>query len=312
MLLGSGCDMPVRSQPDATASSSCGDGVVNGESGVESCDDGGANGNATSLCSIQCADRTVRWHSMIPPTTVLPFPARKLVDSGPALVISSFDDSGIATVPIGNDRPTDVLRKYSAPTAFQVGGWTPSPWPAVMWIERAVPGQGGPWLLWAKIGEPFFPVIHEVTYTTPNSTGGVFIRSGDFGNNAIVEVIAGRLLYRLPIWELLAPDGSIDIWAAGAAADDNVATLFGRLPLGTEQIRNEIHARNILAATHDGALIVLMGNQDVVAGRSLRSQSLPIGAPCSVCTIADASTIPEWVAFDLLAVHGYVEPARLP
>jgi hypothetical protein len=155
----------------------CGDGVVAPD---EHCDDGPETGTSTSLCTLECRTARVEW-IQLEGNTQLPFPARKMVGGLPAhLVISNFDDRGIALVPVGNKGPPVILKKYAAPVSFEVHGVD-----RVVWIERAVPGVGGPWLLWTIIGEDP-PVIREISYPVEGAEAGTFALRSVVGPNGFV------------------------------------------------------------------------------------------------------------------------------
>ena len=179
----------------------CGDGIITpapeDPARHETCDEGFETGGATSLCTLQCRDARVRWEEL-PGTTVLPFPARKMVHGLPDhLVISAFDDNGIAIVPVANSGGTQILKKYSAPMAFEVGKWDQSDTlMEVMWIERAIEGVGGPYLLFAKIGEEP-AVIREVAYPLMGSVGGKFASIENIGPNGFVDVLQDGTIQRV-------------------------------------------------------------------------------------------------------------------
>jgi len=188
-----GCE-PQRVAPDGPPPG-CGDGVISdGSLGpAEQCDDGLENGTEFSLCHTSCYSAEAAFHR-IGPDTMLPFPAKKLVWAG-VLVISNFDDQGIALVPVGNTSAPALLKRHSAPVDFEVGGGLgASDW-WVMWIERAVPGEGGPWLLWANLGEFPAPTIHELAFAASTRGDPVFVRY-DWGHNGVATVDAnGHLVF---------------------------------------------------------------------------------------------------------------------
>lgn len=194
-----GCGGPERVAPDG-APPRCGDGVVSdGSLGpTEWCDDGSANGTELSLCFPNCTSAESSWRPIEADTTVLPFPAKKLIPSWDHLVISNFDDQGIALVPIRNSGPPVLLKRYGAPVDFEVPAGLPgSTSSSVMWLERAVPGVGGPWLLWANASEDPAPTIHVLPFPTDTRGDPVFVRH-DWGHNGIVTVDAnGHLLFIL-------------------------------------------------------------------------------------------------------------------
>jgi hypothetical protein len=216
-------DIPGR-PPDAPAPF-CGDGIVtpNPDPALnESCDDGAATGGPDSLCTLDCKDATREWIPL-PGDTILPFPARKLVEALPAhLVISNFDDNGIALVPISNVGETQVLKKYSAPIDFEVGRWSSQGPMEVMWIERAVPGVGGPFLLIAPIGVAA-PVIRELPYPVAGGAGGRFVTFENVGAYGMVEISDGRLVRVWP--ERAAPGGDLTMHAfdLGPAGEGSIA-----------------------------------------------------------------------------------------
>jgi hypothetical protein len=179
----------------------CGDGITVADPLAtelsEECDDGAATGTDESLCMANCKSGHVEWKPLEGETT-LPFPARKLVAIPGYLVISSFDQRGVAVVPIGNTSEPVILQKYSSTSSFEV---QPE---GILWIERAVPGVGGPWLLWTGFG-PSLGSITEIPYPTAPATGGLFALGSNYGPNGFLERDASGHLHRTLVSNLPNP-----------------------------------------------------------------------------------------------------------
>jgi hypothetical protein len=193
----------------------CGDGVVAPE---EECDDGPGTGTSTSLCTLDCRTARVKW-VQLEGNTQLPFPARKMVGGLPVLVISNFDDRGIAIVPVGNKGPPVILKKYAAPVSFEVHGVD-----RVVWIERAVPGLGGPWLLWTIIGEDP-PVIREIPYPVEGAEAGTFALRSVVGPNGFVWRIWTTSCSTPPYRRSIRSRSTIALWVRHRA--DRCRSLAG-------------------------------------------------------------------------------------
>jgi hypothetical protein len=211
------CSADPRRAPDALPyAPRCGNGVIDRLSGApaldETCDEGEGNGGPNSLCTLTCKDAHVRWFPAGGPTT-LPFPARKLVRALPDyLVISNFDDNGIALVPIENVAAPVLLKKYSAPSSFEVGKWDFSDaYSEVMWVERPIPGVGGPWLLWTKIGEQPAPVIRELPDPVANGRAGTFLLEENYGRNGFADTDANGNLHRVLVSEVQPAPSMSDV-----------------------------------------------------------------------------------------------------
>lgn len=113
-------------------------------------------------------------------TTLLPFPARKLISTGQRLVVSNFDSGGVAVVPIANTGATATYQYRSDTLSFAVGssGQFES---VLMWIEGALSSSEGPWLLWVNLAETL-PTIREVPHSLLSHAGGVaFVRDESYG-----------------------------------------------------------------------------------------------------------------------------------
>jgi hypothetical protein len=178
LVLLAGCDPAPRDIPPP----GCGNGVLepefeDGQSVGETCDDGPLTGTAESLCSVDCQSAKLA-PVEVTATQELPFPARKLMVSGSWLVASSLDDRGVALV--AGDT-VHVLKAHAAVADFTISAVDETDWssPDVVWIEHAAPGLGGPWLLWAEIGEEPIPVIHEIPFPVPDASDIAFLRGTD-------------------------------------------------------------------------------------------------------------------------------------
>lgn len=195
LLLLAGCHDPRRLPANDASLTGCGDGITVEDPAdpnvSEQCDDGDQTGTSDSLCTLECKNARVEWVPLEGQTT-LPFPARKLVAVAAQLVVSAFDDRGIAVVPVGNAAGSVILKKYSAPVSFEVQD------DKIIWIERGIPGMGGPWLLWTRLGD--LSVINEITYPRPDSSAGIFVLADNVGPNGFIVHDENGHLHRVMLW----------------------------------------------------------------------------------------------------------------
>jgi len=234
-----GCNPPPRSPAGADAATVpdarvpyCGDGVVgvddvgpNNPGFDEQCDDGPLNGTSASLCTVQC----LGGHWLMGPAVSIP------LDSAPRMMLSfsindhdslaytSYDDDAVHVTIGGLDvfpapEPTTIsLKVHSPPISIGLlhGFNIPQQWP--VWIERAIPGVGGPWMFYASFDIAGQPTIYEMPYPFPDGVGGE-LRSFDNGIN--------------PVLVDQSTDGSNDLLVAVLIAIDvgNVVVAQQRLP----------------------------------------------------------------------------------
>lgn len=204
--------------PDAK--SGCGDGVITPPE--EQCDDGLANGSTESLCTVDCRDRTLT--ASVEQQVALPVPARKLYWTnscfqGQWLVASNFDDEGIAVV--STEGPESFLLKaHAAPVDFTIGSIDEMNTcrADLIWVEQAIPGIGGPWLLWTGLGDTPEPVIHELPFPIPGASNVVFEREGRQQWPILLSAEAGGHLYLARLFYPEAPGGYVDLTDLGPSS----------------------------------------------------------------------------------------------
>lgn len=137
------------------------------------------------------------------------------------MVASNFDDDGIALVS-SEGAGTFLLKAHSAPLDFAVGSIDEQQTCGtdVIWIERPVPGVGGPWLLWAEIGEEPAPVVHELPFPIPGADGGVFERRAAAQLwPVLLSATAGGRLYLARLFYPAAAGGHVDVTDLGLASE---------------------------------------------------------------------------------------------
>lgn len=191
-LLACGEQRPT-STPDAApdaAAPFCGDGVF--ENG-ETCDDGAATGTPQSTCSKQC--RSIAGCTYVLPmhrvAGDLPNPARQLVDwnlnngyTEAVAFTGSGDDPLHVAIPrtqtfSETEAPRVIPLQLHSPATSVTRLWKPSANPNQMydvtyplWIERAIPSVGGPWLVYATFDASLTPTYTEIPYPFPDGEGG--------------------------------------------------------------------------------------------------------------------------------------------
>ncbi|MDB4956163.1 MAG: hypothetical protein JWO36_3732 [Myxococcales bacterium] len=159
----------------------------------EQCDDGPLNGTPQdpNRCTKQClrGDHANGLEPIQHVPFAVAFPMKKIVEleintTCPSLAFTGFDDTG-AHVALGPPnaggfslvvQPQIVTMKvHSAPSGLG-RLWRPNgDFSSPLWVERAVPGVGGPWLFFATFSADFTPTIHELPYPFPDGEGGEII-----------------------------------------------------------------------------------------------------------------------------------------
>ena len=146
----------------------------------EQCDDGPLNGTSASLCTVQC----LGGHWAIGPVSGIPLdsPPRMIqtfvINDHNSIAYTSNDDDAVHVTIGGLDvfpapEPTTIkLKVHSPPTSIGLldGFNIPQQWP--VWVERAIPGVGGPWMFYATFDATGAPTIHEISYPFPDGVGG--------------------------------------------------------------------------------------------------------------------------------------------
>ena len=198
----------------------CGDGVVSANvESIESCDDGELNGTATSTCRIDCTSAESRWLARDDESTTLPFPAKKLVATERALVISNYDDRGIAVVPQRNLGVPILLRGAAPARSFTVTGSSEIDGTIVMWIEQGTSQADLPALYWANLSESP-PQPREIPYPLVDTSGGIFIQNENYTWDGFADVGKDRRLYQVQFSSLQPP--APQIWELGTAPDGDL------------------------------------------------------------------------------------------
>lgn len=228
--IGAACGPAAQPDVPDAAPPRCGDGIVtpNREDPAqhEQCDDGDATGGPDSVCTLDCVSGVTFWTSFPEDTTQLPFPSKKTVFTGSHFIISNFDDDGIAAVPYRNVSRPIFFKQYTAPISFNVGEIDNAT--TVMWVEREIPNNGGPWLLWAKLESS--PIISEVPYPLADHDGIVFVRGGPLAMRGIGFKDSNGHLRRIH-FEDLSPSLRVYDWDLGPAPDGTLAEAR-RMPWG--------------------------------------------------------------------------------
>ncbi len=161
----------------------------------EQCDDGPLNGTSASLCTVQCLGGL--WS--IGPTLSIPLdsPPRSMqsfsINDHNSLAYTSYDDDADHGTIGGLDvfpapEPTTItLKVHSPPTSLGLLRQFNAnvQWP--VWIERAIPGVGGPWMFFASFDAAGEPTIHEVPYPFPDGAGGEFYTMNVPTNPVLVD-----------------------------------------------------------------------------------------------------------------------------
>lgn len=177
--------------PDAPAPF-CGDGVLlNGEQ----CDQGPITGTPQSTCTKQCRSiASCMYAGAIAMHRIagnMPNPARQLVDwqlnNGYTEAVA-FTGSGDEPLHVGvpytqafseTEAPRYIPLQLHAPASSVTRLWTPSADPNYaydvtypLWVERAIPNVGGPWLVYATFDASLTPTYTEIPYPFPDGEGG--------------------------------------------------------------------------------------------------------------------------------------------
>lgn len=194
----------------------CGDGIVTHEPIAESCDDGEANGTSGSVCRRDCTSAASVWKAVPEDTTTLPFPAKKLVASETGLIMSNYDEGGVAIVPKRNALATTILRGSGVPRSFTVTGSPEIDGAVVIWIERDGGPAGNQQLWWANLAETP-PIPRQMDYPITSAMGGLFILNQNYTQDGFADVDANRRLYQVQVASFSPPQ--LQVWDVGSAPD---------------------------------------------------------------------------------------------
>lgn len=225
---------------------------------TEQCDDGDLNGTTESQCSLQCQDMTLQVD--VSRQLQLPMPARKLMAMSTCLgadwlFASSFDDRGIAVISAENEQ-SFVLKAHGPPSDFTIGAISDHNACStdLVWIERAIPTVGGPWLLWARIGEEPAPIIHELPFPIPGAVDAVFQREHPIGLPLIMTAASGGRLFLARLYYPADAGGHVDVTDVGAAS--TAPSLAARIEFDHGQV-NDGFTRNAVFDSSDPPHVVV-------------------------------------------------------